>query len=88
MLTTTATSPRLLAFNAVDHPGGAETTLMRLLAGLRARGWQIALTTPAGGPLRDQAARRRLRLARGAARDARARRGRRGRPDRPRRPGG
>jgi glycosyltransferase involved in cell wall biosynthesis len=40
---------------AVDHPGGAETTLLRLLCGLRDRGWATALTTPGRGPLRDQA---------------------------------
>jgi glycosyltransferase involved in cell wall biosynthesis len=48
-------SGRLIAFNAVDHPGGAETTLMRLLGGLSARGWQPIVTTPSGGPLRAQA---------------------------------
>jgi glycosyltransferase involved in cell wall biosynthesis len=46
---------RLLAITPVDHPGGAETTLLRLLAGLRAHGWTIALTTPGYGPLRDRA---------------------------------
>jgi glycosyltransferase involved in cell wall biosynthesis len=46
---------RLLAITPVDHPGGAETTLLRLLAGLSARDWQITLTTPGGGPLRDAA---------------------------------
>jgi glycosyltransferase involved in cell wall biosynthesis len=40
---------------AVDHPGGAETTLMRLLSRLRERGWQVALTTPGPGPLRETA---------------------------------
>ena len=45
----------LLAITPVDAPGGAETTLLRLLAGLRDRGWQIALTTPGRGPLREQA---------------------------------
>ncbi|MHB8656964.1 MAG: glycosyltransferase family 4 protein [Solirubrobacteraceae bacterium] len=48
-------SRRLLAINPVDHPGGAETTLMRLLAGLSSRAWSIALTTPGPGPLREQA---------------------------------
>jgi glycosyltransferase involved in cell wall biosynthesis len=48
-------SRRLLAINPVDHPGGAETTLMRLLAGLRERGWTIELTTPGPGRLRDHA---------------------------------
>ncbi len=46
---------RLLAITAVDHPGGAETGLLRLLAGLRPRGWAISLTTPGLGPLRDEA---------------------------------
>jgi glycosyltransferase involved in cell wall biosynthesis len=46
---------RLLAITPVDHPGGAETTLMRLLAGLRRRDWTVALTTPGPGPLRDEA---------------------------------
>jgi glycosyltransferase involved in cell wall biosynthesis len=47
--------PRLLAVAPVDHPGGAEVHLLRLLAGLRARGWETALTTPGHGPLREQA---------------------------------
>jgi glycosyltransferase involved in cell wall biosynthesis len=46
---------RLLAVAAVDHPGGAEIHLLRLLAGLRPRGWDVALTTPGRGPLRDAA---------------------------------
>ncbi len=45
----------LLAITPVDAAGGAETTLLRLLAGLRDRGWQVALTTPGAGPLREQA---------------------------------
>jgi glycosyltransferase involved in cell wall biosynthesis len=49
-------SRRLLAINPVDHPGGAETTLMRLLSGLcHHHGWTVELTTPGPGPLRDQA---------------------------------
>jgi glycosyltransferase involved in cell wall biosynthesis len=48
-------SRRLLAIAPVDHPGGAETTLLRLLSGLRRRGWDVTLTTPGPGPLRDQA---------------------------------
>jgi hypothetical protein len=47
-------SRRLLAIAAVDHPGGAEIHLLRLLAGLKPRGWKITLTTPGTGPLRDQ----------------------------------
>src|SRR5581483_1820704 len=46
---------RLLAVAAVDHPGGAETTLLRLLSRLRDRGWQVTLTTPGRGPLRHTA---------------------------------
>ena len=48
---------RLLAITPVDHPGGAETTLLRLLDGLHRRDWTIALTTPGQGPLRDDALR-------------------------------
>jgi len=48
-------SRRLLAINPVDHPGGAETTLLRLLAGLKGRGWSVELTTPGTGPLREAA---------------------------------
>ncbi len=40
---------RLIAISPVDHPGGAETTLLRLLAGLRTRDWGISLTTPGHG---------------------------------------
>ncbi|MGB9186302.1 MAG: hypothetical protein WCB67_19795, partial [Solirubrobacteraceae bacterium] len=43
---------RLLAVAPVDHPGGAETTLLRLLSRLGARGWQVTLATPSRGPLR------------------------------------
>jgi glycosyltransferase involved in cell wall biosynthesis len=46
---------RLLAIAAVDHPGGAEIHLLRLLSGLATRDWKITLTTPGDGPLRDQA---------------------------------
>lgn len=48
---------RLLAITPVDHPGGAETTLLRLLAGLHARGWTVTLTTPGRGSVRDEALR-------------------------------
>lgn len=48
-------SRRLLAVAAVDHPGGAEIHLLRLLTGLAGRGWQITLTTPGAGPLRERA---------------------------------
>jgi glycosyltransferase involved in cell wall biosynthesis len=46
---------RLLAIAPVDHPGGAEIHLLRLLAGLRERGWHTTLTTPGEGPLRSAA---------------------------------
>jgi glycosyltransferase involved in cell wall biosynthesis len=46
---------RLLAVAAVDHPGGAEIHLLRLLSGLAGRGWEITLTTPGEGPLRTTA---------------------------------
>jgi len=48
-------APRLLAVAAVDHPGGAEIGLLRLLAGLGSRGWQTTITTPGPGPLADAA---------------------------------
>jgi glycosyltransferase involved in cell wall biosynthesis len=48
-------SRRLLAITPVDEPGGAEIHLLRLLAGLRPRGWEITLTTPGGGSLREAA---------------------------------
>jgi len=48
-------APRLIAVAPVDHPGGAEIHLLRLLAGLRGRGWSVAVTTPGRGPLRDAA---------------------------------
>jgi glycosyltransferase involved in cell wall biosynthesis len=46
---------RLLAVSAVDAPGGAETTLLRLLGRLRDRGWEVTLTTPGDGPIRAAA---------------------------------
>jgi glycosyltransferase involved in cell wall biosynthesis len=46
-------SGRLLAINPVDHPGGAEMTVLRLLAGLRQRGWEVTATTPGHGVLHD-----------------------------------
>ncbi len=48
---------RLLAVAAVDHPGGAEIHLLRLLSGLRERDWTIMVTTPGEGPLADTARR-------------------------------
>jgi len=46
---------RVLAFTAVDHPGGAEIALLRLLSGLRQRAWTISLTTPGPGPIQERA---------------------------------
>jgi glycosyltransferase involved in cell wall biosynthesis len=42
---------------AVDQPGGAETTLLRLLSRLQARGWEVTLTTPSEGTLHEAALR-------------------------------
>jgi glycosyltransferase involved in cell wall biosynthesis len=42
---------RLLAVTAVARPGGAETTLLRLLRELDARGWQVELSVPGPGPI-------------------------------------
>ena len=49
--------PRLLAVCAVGSPGGAEVVAVRLLRRLAARGWDVTLTTPGPGPLRDVARR-------------------------------
>jgi glycosyltransferase involved in cell wall biosynthesis len=43
----------MLAVCQVDHPGGAEIGLLRLLRRLAARGWDITLTSPDHGPLAD-----------------------------------
>jgi glycosyltransferase involved in cell wall biosynthesis len=51
------TSRRIAAITPVTHAGGAETTLLRLLSRLAARGWEVTLTTPGPGPLRDAALR-------------------------------
>jgi glycosyltransferase involved in cell wall biosynthesis len=51
----TRSARRLLAVAAVDHPGGAETTLLRLLGALARRGWHTTVTSPGPGPLREQA---------------------------------
>jgi glycosyltransferase involved in cell wall biosynthesis len=51
----TTMSRRLLAVSAVDQPGGAEIHLLRLLAGLQPRGWELTLSTPGRGALREQA---------------------------------
>ena len=37
----------------VDVPGGAEVGFLRLARRLRARGWDVRLTTPSGGPLAE-----------------------------------
>ena len=44
---------KLLAVNAVDHPGGAEVGLLRLTARLRERDWAVTLTSPREGPLSE-----------------------------------
>jgi hypothetical protein len=44
---------RILAVCAVAHPGGAEIGLLRLARRLVARGHELALATPAPGPLDD-----------------------------------
>lgn len=44
---------KLLAVNAVDHPGGAEVGLLRLAERLRERGWEITLTSPREGQLSE-----------------------------------
>src|SRR4051794_28005909 len=54
----------LLAVTPVDHPGGAEIGLLRLLPRLRHDGWQITLTTPGDGPVRRAAEARGLRWER------------------------
>jgi glycosyltransferase involved in cell wall biosynthesis len=44
---------KLLAVNAVDHPGGAEVGLLRLTGRLRERGWEVTLTSPGEGPISE-----------------------------------
>jgi glycosyltransferase involved in cell wall biosynthesis len=44
---------KLLAVNAVDHPGGAEVGLLRLTSRLRERDWAVTLTSPREGPLSE-----------------------------------
>ncbi len=44
---------KLLAVNAVDHPGGAEVGLLRLAARLRERDWEVTLTSPREGALSE-----------------------------------
>jgi len=70
--------PSLLAVAGAAHEGGAEVALLRLLVRLRARGWAVALATPAPGQLTARARRLGLDgphlpvggLARGAGRPA------------------
>ena len=47
--------PFLLAVAGAAHEGGAEVALLRLLVRLRARGWEVTLTTPRAGGLDDRA---------------------------------
>ncbi len=44
---------KLLAVNAVDHPGGAEVGLLRLAARLRDRDWEVTLTSPHEGGISE-----------------------------------
>jgi glycosyltransferase involved in cell wall biosynthesis len=44
---------KLLAVNAVDHPGGAEVGLLRLAERLRERDWEVTLTSPQEGALSE-----------------------------------
>jgi glycosyltransferase involved in cell wall biosynthesis len=44
---------KLLAVNAVDHPGGAEVGLLRLAARLRERDWEVTLTSPREGAISE-----------------------------------
>jgi glycosyltransferase involved in cell wall biosynthesis len=57
------TSRRILAVAPVSEPGGAETTLLRLLRGLAGRGWEVTLTAPTSGSLSSEATRRGLGFA-------------------------
>ncbi len=55
--------PSVLAVAPVDHPGGAEIGLLRLLPRLRHAGWRVTLTTPGDGPVRRKAESRGLSWA-------------------------
>jgi len=46
---------RLLGVCQVDHPGGAEIGLLRLVRRLADRGWKVTLTSPHGEPLEGEA---------------------------------
>src|SRR6266568_2489889 len=50
-----APARRILAITPVNHPGGAEIHLLRLLKALSARGWAVTLTSPGAGPIRNHA---------------------------------
>ena len=47
---------RILAVSPVSEPGGAETTLLRLLRELAARGWAVTVTAPRSGAVLATAA--------------------------------
>lgn len=55
--------PSVLAVAAVEHPGGAEIGLLRMLPHLRHAGWDVTLTTPGDGPVRRKAQARGLNTA-------------------------
>ena len=50
----------VLAVAPVDHPGGAEIALLRLLPRMRHAGWGVTLTTPGDGAVCEAARRRGL----------------------------
>ena len=50
-----ASTRRIVAVAPVTHPGGAEIGLLRLLRRLAASGWEVTVTTPGDGPLREAA---------------------------------
>lgn len=54
----------VLAVAPVDHPGGAEIGLLRLLVRLQSAGWDVTLTTPGDGPVAAAARERGLRTGR------------------------
>jgi glycosyltransferase involved in cell wall biosynthesis len=53
--------PSVLAVSPVDHPGGAEIGLLRLLPRMRHAGWDVTVTTPGDGPVARAAQQRGLR---------------------------
>ena len=55
--------PSVLAVAPVDHPGGAEIGLLRLLPRMRHAGWDVTLATPGDGPVRRAGEQRGLRCA-------------------------